>query len=349
MSLPLIGFPPAPDERPKEDAFGAILRGLMEGEDRKLKREEKKGIIDERELGNALLKEFGAREKEAKIKKDERDAKFGSLTGGLGQAMGLHLLEQELGPNHPVVKNAKERYNLEKESQEKLNDYRQQLIDTEYKRNASSQSKLDSELEDIKNGIRPGSRQDPIPLRPGEQKQLISEWKAAKMKQITDPAIRERNLFASNIDKTLSTFKPEDLVQYAGIAGGLKKKKEQGKALVGKESEEYRKYEQALTSVEVLSNQVRQFYKGSVQPSEMAHLKELSNPSTWLNNPKSALEKFNRVKEILEKETDTFRDAAIGIEAYQKPSKEEGLSRILSNPAQALSDEELEKIISGAK
>jgi len=57
-----------------------------------------------------------------------------------------------------------------------------------------------------------------------------------------------------------------------------------------------------------LANQVRQFYQGSVVPSAMEHLYDLSNPSAWNKSPDSALRQYNQAINILTNETGTLRN-----------------------------------------
>lgn len=200
----------------------------------------------------------------------------------------------------------------------------------------SSQAKLALDLNDIEDGYLPGSNRS-VQLSPEDQERYRNLWKMGQQKAVTDTDTRKRVNFATNIDKTLASFNPEDLVRYSGISGELEKKIEQGKALTGKESENYRKYEEALTAVEILAGQVRQFYGESIQPEMRRHLEELANPSTWKSSPKLALRKFNQMKRILESETETFKHALKNVPGSENVHNENDIYS-------GISTEELKKI-----
>lgn len=258
---------------------------------------------------------------QAQIRQMQERNMYGDLTGEVGNALKIAMLEKQLGPNDPRVMAAKEQLMLQQESQRQRNAYTQQLSEQAPKRNATSQGKLLQELAEVNAGFRPGSdyRQ---PLSPEEQAMLRGQYELALLNKNTDTNTRTRTLLASNIDKTLESFDVKDLVRYAGPAGTIAKKIEQGKALSGKESEEFAKYEEALTSVDLLASQIRQFYGDSVTASMRKHLEEITNPATWANNPRLAERKFNQLKEILHAETSTYRNALKGTSEFAERAPE---------------------------
>lgn len=255
---------------------------------------------EEARLGNELLK--------SQIQQSQERNMYGDLTGDVGNALKVAMLERQLGPDDPRVQAAKEQLMLQQESQRQRNAYTEQLSGQAPKRNSTAQGKLLQELTEVNAGFRPGSDYKQ-PISPEEQEMLRGQYELALLSKNTDVGTRNRTLLASNIDKTLESFDVKDLTRYAGVAGNLQKKLEQGKALSEKESEEYRKYEDSLTAVDLLASQIRQFYGDSVTAGMRKHLEELTNPSTWTNNPKIAERKFNTLKDILRRETETYRGA----------------------------------------
>ncbi len=162
------------------------------------------------------------------------------------------------------------------------------------------------ELREIDAGFLPGSDYR-IAINPEQQKTLKRQIQLADTMKTSDSSARNKLLTAANIDKTFNSFNPADLVRYAGVGGGLLKKIQQGKSLIGRESEDFKKYQEAVTSADVLAKQVRQFYGDSISATTRKHLEDLTNPAVWANSPEVALRKFKQFEKILRSETDTYR------------------------------------------
>lgn len=271
---------------------------------------------------------------QAQIKQMQEKNMYGDLTGEVGNALKVAMLERQLGSEDPRVIAAKEQLKLQQDSQRQRNEYTQQLAEQAPKRNSTAQGKLLQELAEINAGFRPGSDYGQA-LDSEEQAYLKGQYELALLNKNTDTDTRKRTLLASNIDKTLEAFDVKDLTRYAGVKGNIEKKIEQGKALTERESEEYRKYEDSLTAVDLLASQIRQFYGDSVTTSMRQHLEELTNPSTWVNNPRIAERKFNTLKEILRRETSTYRGAL-------KDTREFGEHKQSEQPEQQFSQADLE-------
>lgn len=249
----------------------------------------------------------------------EKNKRYGSLggdfSGDAGNAFRLALLEQQLGPNDPRVIAVKQAIELQQEGQRGLIDYRQQLSESAPKRFSTTQGKLLQERAEAEAGYRPGSDYTQ-PISGEEREKLVGQYDNALLKNTTDSDTRKRSLFAANIDKTLESFDVKDIARYAGVAGAAEKKLQQGKALTGKEDENFRKFEDAMVSVEVLAKQMRQFYGDSISPTATKHLEEITNPATWMNNPVIAERKFNALRRLLENETKTFKNALKNTSEY---------------------------------
>lgn len=130
-----------------------------------------------------------------------------------------------------------------------------------------------------------------------------------RLKQTTDTDTRKRNLFATNIDKTISYINPQALTQYGGIKGQWNKGIETIKSAFGKESPQYDEYVKSANAVKLLTKQIRQFYGDSIQPSVQENLEKLNNPSTWSNNPQLAKQLLEQTMDILGNELGTYREA----------------------------------------
>lgn len=139
-----------------------------------------------------------------------------------------------------------------------------------------------------------------------------------RQKMTSDSQARQKNLYATNIEKTLGYIDPDDLTKYAGFEGGLKQLYEKSKVGFGKESPEYDKYRTSLTAAQFLAKQVRQFYGDSIQPAMEEKLTRITNPSEWFSNPTLAKKTFLQTKELLGKELVTYRQALKSTKAYQE-------------------------------
>lgn len=160
-----------------------------------------------------------------------------------------------------------------------------------------------------------------------------------ELKQTTDPQARQRNLFATNIEKTLGQINADDLVRYSGVAGTADKKIDQGLAAFGKEPPGYDDYKKSLIAADFLSTQARQFYGDSIQPAMIERLQKLTNPESWSSNPKLAKQNFEETKKILQMELKTYRDAMKGTDVYK--SETNNASAIAPQDFSKMSDDEL--------
>lgn len=233
---------------------------------------------------------------------------LGKFSGSGKDAIELETIKNVYGENSQTYKRAEKSYNDKSNMQNALVDYRSALTNTADKRAAAQLGKLGLEKNEVEEGYLPGSNRT-IRISPEEQKQLIGRYDLQQQKISSDVDTRKRSLFASNIDKTLNSINVNDLTQYAGLSGKLEQKLEQGKAMTGDESKKYDAFQKALVGSQLLAKQVRQFYGDSITPQVQEKLGQLTNPSTWSNNPKIAKQNFEQFANILKKETETYRSS----------------------------------------
>ncbi len=284
--------------------------------------------FEAKELANALAKEkslqaqattpFAGPQAEANLayrlaqaKQMEQQAEnplLNQLTGIAKEVEGLEYLRRAHGENSQVYKNAMRRFESDLRSSDILNEYRQTLSGTAEKKAATPFRKLEMEIEDIKN------RSD---IPPVEKERLIEMARLAQIKGVTLPEFQKRSAFASNIDKTLEKINPDHLVRYAGAFGAGRKLGSAGLASLGLTLKNYKQYENALTATKLLAKQVRQFYGDSITPEVQAQLRELTNPDSWKNNPEIAKSKFLTFKDLLLKETQTYKNLLTNTREYR--------------------------------
>lgn len=326
-------------QRQKEELANQMQKLLVEEQPQKFG-EESQG----RQLENALNKykvqeepqRFGSEMSTASMARalnqahidklrQEMSLPFGGKTppGSIGQAIWLSKIKQQYGEESPEYKDAKTAFESDIEKAHSLVDYRGALTNTMDKRAASTLTKLALEKADIEQGYRPGTNRTEQ-LSPNEQAKLAGEFDLRMQKEVSDLDARKRSLFASNIDKTLAQIKVDDLTQYAGAKGAITKLSEQAKAPFGKESQNYRNFQKSLSAAQLLAKQVRQFYGDSIQPTMQAHIEAMVNPATWANNPELAKQSFDTIKNILQKETSTYRGAITSTKEFQEPEGSAG-------------------------
>ena len=289
----------------------------------------------EQEINYDMLRQMLAKNEIEKGKQDlsmgPEERFLGRLHGYPAEALGLKLLEDKLGPEHPAVQQAKRRIETEIAQKEGLNEYRGVLTQTTPKSRATPLAKANMELEEAKQGYVPGTNKEEVIESPERQKELENQYKLDINKKTSDVDTRKKTLYASNVDKTLGRINVDDLVQFGGIQGQARLKAEEFAASSGKPSDRYLKYLDAKTNSELLAKQVRQFYGDSIQPHVQKALKMLTNPATWRNDPKSAKRIFNALKETLELETGTYRNAQTSTREYRGQEKSES-KRMKFNP-----------------
>lgn len=262
-------------------------------------------------VGQRAQADINYKQAQAKAAEQQANLPFGGrLTGVANEALGLELLKQQYGPDSEVYKNAVKRYQSDLRSSDILNEYRQALSGTTEKRVATPFKKLEMEIEEI------NARKD---LPDSEKERLTEMAKLAQIKGITLPEFQKRSAFASNIDKTLEKINPDNLVQYGGLAGEARKKGSKGLSALGVTLGNYKRYQDALTSSKLLAKQVRQFYGDSITPQVQEALQELVNPANWATNPEIAKSKFLTFKDLLLKETATYKNLLTNTKEYRNP------------------------------
>lgn len=247
------------------------------------------------QLNSARINALNAQQNLYKIK-----AAFGggALTGNVGDAIKLNNLKNMVGENNPAYQAGLAAYQ------------------TNLRRFATTPARIANDLADAKAGFMPGTGRS-SPLQGADQQDAINNLTQALLKNKTDSQTRQKALYAANIDKTLAMIDPKALTQYGGALGTSERLAQKGLASLGLESSNYDAYSNQLSAVQRLASQVRQFYGDSVIPSNVERLLNEFNTGSFFTNPKLAQQKFNTLKNILNKETQTYRNALNNAREYQ--------------------------------
>jgi hypothetical protein len=244
----------------------------------------------------------------AEVKKTEAEAlraPFVGLQGPAAQIQSLEMIKNIYGEKSPQYTQALNMFDLERQNTISNINARDIYAGLAPTKALSPEAKSYAERRQILDGHIPGTE---IEIPQAQRQILVDQMDLAQLKRITDPKTRDKVSSAINIDKTIESFKPKALTYYSGPGGAARLKLAQAADASGNGSEEYKEYLEAVTGSEFLANQVRQFYQGSVVPSAMEHLYELSNPSAWNKSPDAALRQYNQAINILKNETGTLRN-----------------------------------------
>lgn len=259
------------------------------------------------------LLEAQAREANAQAKRQEKlsDLPFAGreLPGAAGRALALEMIKNKYGERSIEFQEAKSLYDLEKRRAEQTIAYQQSLMDTQGKRFSTPMGKLAQEQSEVESGVMPGTsvggRQGEL-LTPEQKEKLQGQYSLKLLKDTTDSGIRQRVIYAKNMEKTLDNLNVDDLTSYSGIKGAGELIRDKGEALKGNITSRYKKYKESLVAAETLAKQVRQFYGDSITPGVQEGLRKLTNPTDWLEHPDIAKARFYAFKNILQTEKDTF-------------------------------------------
>lgn len=278
--------------------------------------------IMSQELDNAFKRQRNIQEPErfeteqalhgAQTQEHLRKAKFGNLQGSAAKLLSLRSLEEELGADDPTVKAAKEDYDLEVESQKLTNARNRVLNDTAYQRMSTGDAKQLFEQREIENGYAPGTMYSdrPVRLSPEEQEKLQAQYEARNSMKQADSATRQKKLAADTADITFKEIDVNALTKFSGISGAIEKKIKQGQSLTGQESKDYDAYQENLVKAEILADQLRTYFGTSVSPSNLKRIEKLTNPGDWKTSPQTAKKNFLSLKDLFEKESAVYRNAA---------------------------------------
>lgn len=246
-----------------------------------------------------------------------------NVPGPAGQVVALEMVKRLYGENSPQFQRALNAYNLEQESTGSRINYQNVLAGTAPQRMLSGYGKQIKEQSNVEAGLQPSGESWSDKTRaPASPSELGMDYDLLRQKAQSDPQARSRALVATNIDKTIDMINSKDLTRYSGITGSIEKGLESAKKPFGKESKEFKDYNNAVQKAKLLATQVRQFYGDSIQPAMIERLELLTNPATWSNNPDLAESMFHEFTKVLKAETKTYRDALKTKKAYQGKDEE---------------------------
>ncbi len=270
--------------------------------------------------------------RQAQAAKEQKMAQlpFGgaNVPGPAGQIVGLEMVKGLYGEGSPQYQQALKAFNLSQESTGSRIGYQDALKNSLPIRYTTPEGRQIIEQSNVDQGASPAGTPEGEPVVPGQpsyhppSQQGVTtpegqHYGLRQTKQDLPGFVMQKNLYANNIDKTIDNVNLDDLTRYNGPIGQLKLKEQQGLDVVGKPtSEEYKKYKEAESKFNFLSNQVRQFYGDSIQPTAMERLQEKLDPRGGFKSSNTGKTSFNSTKDLLKKELQTYRDASKNASVY---------------------------------
>lgn len=176
-------------------------------------------------------------------------------------------------------------------------------------------AKLMLQMQEINDGYLPGSNGQ-VPLTPEQQADYRGQVEMQMIKLNSDKSTRDRVLLATNLTKSIENTDIDDLVKYSGAKGAAELALEQAKDAVGMSSEDYKKYQEAVTGVTLEAKELRQFLGASITPEMDKQLNFLTNPTSWSKSPETAKKQIQKSRDIIIKQMGTFQNALKSPEAY---------------------------------
>lgn len=258
-----------------------------------------------------------------------------NMSGDVANAVAVVNMEKQYGSNDPRVIAAKTSLLQQQANNKSMIDSRDAYAGSIDKRSASPIGKLDLEAQEVEEGFLPGTKNsdNPVQLTPEEQQKFKDRYGLAVLKSTTDPAARQKTIYATNLEKTLDMINPDDLFVYAGPSGSAQYALDSAKVLNGTQPERYNKYQAALTLANASGKQYRQFVGDSIQPAAMEKIEQLTNPVSPFKDKKAAMAAYDSFKSMANNEVNTYYSANQSPDAFLgKQSNPQGSPQANTNP-----------------
>jgi len=339
MPLQTFNFPiqEAPDFSGLGDMFQNYWKGYQLAQTPQLMERERQ----KEQLSNQLLQqqaELYGPLTESQIIKNLREAQTGGLTGTAKNIALLHEMQKQPGHDPELAKKLQNQIDFEKQTQEILNKQHEIYTDTIQYRSATPNQKLMMEIDALGKNKTYDIQGKQVDLTPAQAMQRMSVLSKAVLNNITDQPTRQRLEAASRLSNSLELINPDSAFRYSGGLNGLSKKFEETKgALGGKQSEEYKKFQENLTRLQIASHQVSQFFDLSAAEKIQEDVNYLVNPQNWMTHPDIAKAKYKALVDMFNTEHSTMLQMVALPTMYGfnvSPAGEQGLGGELYNAIQ---------------
>lgn len=279
------------------------------------------------------------------ISKGQRESAKASLpfggempSGAAGKIVGLEMLKKYYGENSPQYQAAKQQFDLDAQSDISRIHYQDKLANTVPIRYTTPEGRRIIESDYAHQGLSPTGTPVGEPVIPGAPNYMgnnvggtsaANQYDLKTVKQNIPASVLSKNLYATNIEKTVDNLDLDKLTQFNGLLSQPELKKQEALDLIGKSSPEYQEYKAQVNLLNFLGSQVRQFYGDSIQPNAMEKKIASINPTGAFISSGTGKQKFNNAIKVLKQELQTYRDAGQSTDVYKgQPTKGSGASQL---------------------
>jgi hypothetical protein len=292
MALNLPNFLQAPIIRSinpgLEDMFSGGVQAYQQGQ-------KHREMMQEQALKNALLQQYGGREKEAGIQEKLAHADY------YRNPFNFMTNEQKLA-NAAFGEGSTD-------AQEAL----QQLFRNKARAPTGARSelsKLNQEKAEIAN--------DPT-LTDQEKQQRMDQIDLAINKKINSPKLLGQITAADNLLLAFERTNIDDLVRYSGPKGQTKLKLHEAMDLAGQAPEEYYKYLEAKSNAEIEAKEARAMFGDSIRKENQEQLKKIMNPSGLFKSPEAAKRQLSSIRKTFEETARNLKKTSQSGASYKNP------------------------------
>jgi hypothetical protein len=295
MALNLPNFLAAPLVRSVNPALEGMFSGGVNAYQQGQRHRE---MLQEQAMKNALMQQYGGREKEAGIQEKLAHADF------YRSPFNFMTNEQKLanaayGEGTP-------------EAQEAL----QKMFMNKAKGSTGARSelsKLNQEKMDVQN--------DPN-LSDEQKQQRMDQIDLAINKKISDPKLRNQVVAANNLLLAFQRTNIDDLVQYSGPKGQALLKKDEALDLMGNAPPRYLRYLEAKANSELEAKEARAMYGDSIRKENQEQIKKMMNPSGFFKSPQAAKTQLSSIRNTLQETAKNLQGAMKSTAPYMRDYSE---------------------------
>lgn len=278
----------------------------------------------------------------------EKERMGGDLTGTAGNILKLDRLEKHGKIDSDTAAKIRYQLELEQKREKTLEEYQSNLNKTLMFRSSTPLQKQQMELKALEEGRGYTQEGETYELQPKEQSRRIDSHMMDIIQKTTDPAWRAKMGNMRNMHTTLMSINPDDAFRYSGGLGGVASILNKGGALIGQQSEDYKRFEENLAGLNLLSDQASQYFDIPAAKEIQRRVHELTDPNSWFRTPETSKRKYDALVKLFEKEAANTMQAGTNPAFYNTEYQKDPIEGMSQPVAQAQEDFNADVLISNA-
>lgn len=248
----------------------------------------------------------------------------GDLTGAAGNIYKLQRM-MEMGIIDPTTaKEIQGRMDLDEDALRATMERSKKLTETQDFRNATPLQKKQMELKALEENRAFDEHGNKYEMSPEERSRRMDSHMMQIMQDTTDQPWRTKMGNMRNMHTTLMSVNPEQAFKYSGGIGGVSDILNKGGALIGVQSEDYKRFQEELTKLELLSDQASQYFDIPAAREIQKRIHELADPNSWFRDPDTAMRKYQALVDLFEKEAANTMKAGVDAGFYNPAYQSQG-------------------------